>query len=171
MTKKTITRLGAIGAVCALVGAAGGIAGGSAATSSKNVPKGPPPGPPHAMAVHEESVILNKAGTAFITSTEDHGTVKSVSGNDVTITEAEKGVTYKDVTITVPDGAKVIRNGKTASLSDLATGDHVRIEANSDGATVMAADAAFWKSHPRPGPGGPGGPGHPGGPPPPPPAN
>src|SRR5205085_6270131 len=57
-------------------------------------------------AVHSESVVLNKAGTAFENVTLDNGTVKSVSGDQLTITESANNVTYKDVTITVPSNAR-----------------------------------------------------------------
>src|SRR3954452_25274232 len=111
-------------AACALIGASIGMAGAGAATTSKSSSsqsttrsanradrmRGGPP-------VHAEVVRLNQAGDKFITVTEDSGTVKSVSGNDLTITEAANGVTYKDVTITIPDGATVMRNGQTAQLS------------------------------------------------------
>jgi len=69
------------------------------------------------------SVVLNKARDGFITVTADNGTVKSVSGQDVTITEAAGSVTYKDVTLTVPEKATVYRNGSAAKLGDLRTGD------------------------------------------------
>ena len=92
--------------------------------------------------------MLNKAGTAFITVTEDNGKVKSVSGRDVTITEAIGSVTYKDVTVTLPADAKIIRNGKTATVDDLKAGDRIHVSQSSDGTFVFAADASF-----RPGPG------------------
>jgi hypothetical protein len=166
-------------AACVALGAIGGIAG-SAAAPSKTKSKSKThssrtaagrayghrdfggPGGPGGRAVHEEEVVLNKAGTAFITATEDHGTVKSVSGNDVTITEAANGVTYKDVTITIPDGATIIRDGATAKVSDLKEGDRIHVSQSSDGTFVFAADPS-WR--PAWG-GGHDGPGHPGGPPP-----
>jgi len=111
-------------------------------------------GPP----VHAEVVVLNKAGSGFVTVTEDNGRVDSVSGDQLKITEsAKKGsatITYdKDVTLTVPSDATVRRNGATAKLGDLKAGDHVRVAKSSDGTTVDAFDA---QHHP----------GFPGGPPP-----
>ncbi|MEA2390989.1 MAG: hypothetical protein QOK31_1098 [Solirubrobacteraceae bacterium] len=154
------TRTGLIAALCVMVGAAGGIAGSTAAkhksthrASSRaagTAPRfpGPPPGA-HRMAVHEDEVVLNKAGTAFITATEDNGIVQSVSGDQLTLKEGTKTVTYKTVTVTVPSGAKVYRNGATAQLSDLKAGDHAHVSQSSDGAVVFAGDAAHG-----PGPGG-----------------
>jgi hypothetical protein len=97
----------------------------------------------HGPAVHEESVVLDKTGKKFITQTEDRGTVKSVSGQDLTITEGTKDVTYKDVTVSVPSDATVVRNGKKAALSDLKAGDHVGVTSSSDGTFVFAADDSF----------------------------
>jgi hypothetical protein len=177
-------RAGIALAACAAVGAAGGIAGSAAAPSKTKTksstaagtypsdpagkgpghrggPHGGPGGP--GGAVHSEEVVLNKAGTAFITETEDNGKVKSVSGSDVTITEAIGTVTYKDVTVTLPAGAKIERNGKTAAVGDLKAGDHIHVSQSSDGTFVFAADASFKPM--RPGPGRGGGP-RPGGPPP-----
>jgi hypothetical protein len=157
-------------AACALIGASIGMAGAGAATSGKGnsstttstrnadrPPGGMRGGPP----VHAEAGRLDKAGDKFITVTEDSGTVKSVSGNDVTITEGANGVTYKDVTITIPDGATIMRNGQTAQLSDLKANDHVHVEQSSDGTNVFAGDASFRPA----GPHGPGGPPPPGAPP------
>jgi len=148
---------------CAAVGAAGGIAG-SAAAPSKSTTKsskaasaakaraGHPRGRGPGHAVHSEEVVLNKAGDAFITETEDNGTIKSISGSEVTIHEAVGSVTYKDVTITLPDSATIERNGKTAKVADLKTGDHIHASQSSDGTEVHAGDDTSM-------PGGPGGPG------------
>ncbi|WP_354699293.1 hypothetical protein DSM112329_05004 [Paraconexibacter sp. AEG42_29] len=187
MKSRTAMRVTAIGAVCALGGAGAGIAGSSAATkpSSTTAAKttttakaaaaakaraggprgkhGPLGGP--GRVVHSEATVLNKAGTAYITATEDHGTVKSVSGNDVTITEGTTAVPYKDVTVTVASDATIERNGKTAKLSDLKAGDDIHVSVSSDGTVVHAHDDTFKPTPPASGKGGPG----PGGPPPAPP--
>jgi hypothetical protein len=151
--KITRMRVGAIATACALVGAGAGIAGSSAATSTSkstaktsstkesttaghNWHRGFGPGGPGGMdgmdgphrggpPVHEEAVVLNKAGTAYITQTADSGLVKSVSGNGLVITEGTTAVPYKDVPVTIPSGATIMRNGKTATLADLKAGDHV----------------------------------------------
>ncbi|UTI65102.1 hypothetical protein NBH00_02565 [Paraconexibacter antarcticus] len=154
-----------VATVCALAGAGAGIAGSTAATSTSNAKArsaksakarfagrrgfGPMMGG-HGPSVHEESVVLDKAGKAWITETEDRGTLKSVSGQDLTLTEGTKAVPYKDVTVTIPSGATIVRNGRTAQLSDLKAGDHVNVSSSSDGTTVFAGDATF-------GPGGPHG--------------
>jgi hypothetical protein len=173
MKSNRLIRTVTIGALCAVVGAGAGIAGSSAATSSKSKsaqasnerrPGGPfrfAGGPP----VHSEAVVPNKAGDAFITVTTDTGKVKSVSGDQLTITEGTKTLTYKDVTLTIPSDATIYRNGSKASLSDLQEGDHVMVSKSSDGTFV----GAFDSQHRPPHPGGPGG-RHGDGPPGPPPA-
>ena len=162
---RTLKR-GLAAGLCAAVGASAGIATGSAATTTKSKAKASQvaaqnarPGRPGGPAVHEESVVLNKAGTAYITRTEDSGVVTAVSGSDITIKEGTATVTYKTVTIAVAAGASVQRNGATAQLSDIKAGDRVHIEQSSDGTNVFAGDASFKPA------GGPGGHGH-GGPPP-----
>ena len=110
------------------------------------------------MSVHSVSAQLNKAGTAFITVTTDQGTVTAISGNDITLHEGTKTVTYKDVTVTVPDGATVTRDDATASLSDIKVGDRVSISSSSDGTVVRATDPTYTPTGGRFGHGGPGGP-------------
>ena len=108
--------------------------------------------------VHAEGVMLDKAGTGYITFTTDSGTVKSVeaSAGKLTILEGTKSVTYKTLTLSIPSEAKVTLDGKSSSLSSLAEGDHVVVMTSSEGTTVNAGDSS---AHPE------GGAGH-GGPPP-----
>jgi hypothetical protein len=131
------------GAICAAL-AAGGVAATAAARSGHAANAAQTSkragGPFHGFAVHAEEVVLNKAGTAFITQTEDSGTVSSVSGDQLAIKEGTATVTYKTVTLTIPSGATIYRNGAKAALSDLKAGDHVRVTSSSDGTTVLAGD-------------------------------
>ncbi|TML05217.1 MAG: hypothetical protein E6G41_10460 [Actinobacteria bacterium] len=99
--------------------------------------------------MHSETVVPNKAGDGFITVTSDAGTVKSTSGNDVTIDESVGSLHYKDVTVTIPDGATIIRNHAKASLSDIATGDEIRVIASSEQTIVIAESQAFQKQERR----------------------
>ena len=160
---RTLKR-GAAAALCATVGATAGIATGAAATTkgkskartSQTATQGTRPAGrgPGGMAVHEESVVLSKAGTAYITRTEDSGVVTAVSGSDVTIKEGTATVTYKTLTITIPSGATIQRNGATAAIGDIKVGDHIHVGQSSDGTDVFAGDASF---KPTGGPGGHGG--------------
>jgi GTPase involved in cell partitioning and DNA repair len=160
----------AVAATCALVGAASGIATSGAATMTAGTAKTSktaasaadrPFGGPGGMSVHSVSAQLNKAGTAFVTVTRDQGTVTAISGNDITLHEGTKTVTYKDVTVTVPDGATVTRNDATAALSDIKVGDRVSISSSSDGTVVRADDPTYTPTAPFGGRGGHGGPGGP----------
>jgi hypothetical protein len=180
MRRIKLPQLGIVIVVCALVGALAGIAGSAAAPSKSKksatpqfVPRhmgfhgpGRPgfgaggPGP----AVHAEAVVPNKAGDGFVTVTTDGGTLKSISGNDLTIDESVGTLHYKDAAITVASDATVIRNHAKASLSDLKEGDFVRVIASSERTIVIAEDAAFFKQerqrfrgfdHHGPPPGGP----------------
>jgi hypothetical protein len=190
MRRIKLPQLGIVIVVCALVGALAGIAGSAAApskSSSKKKSNGvrtfrvaPPhpglrgaagPGGPGVgpggpgFAVHAEAVVPNKAGDGFITVTSDGGTIKSISGNDVTIDESVGTLHYKDATVTIPNDATVIRNHAKASVSDLREGDFIRVVASSEQTFVMAEDAAFRKQERRRF-GGPGGFDHHGPPPP-----
>jgi len=147
-------RLGVVIGLCALVGAAAGIAGSAAAPTSKSKQSNATDraklrglhGPP----VHADAVVLNKAGNGFITETEDIGKVKSLSGNQLVITEGVKNVTYKDVTLTIPSNATVVRNFAKAQLSDLKAGDFVHVSQSSEGTFVLAADSShrpFGRGH------------------------
>jgi len=142
-------RAGVVAGVCAVAGATAGIVGSAAAPTTKKSSTrhgwpgrpGGPRGDFHGPPVHADAVVLNKAGNGFITVTEDSGKLKSVAGNDLTITEGVGSVTYKDVTVTVPSGATVYRNGSKAALGDLKAGDQVHVESSSEGANVGAFDA------------------------------
>jgi len=187
MRRIKLPQLGVVIVVCALVGALAGIAGSAAAPSksSKKSSKaakaakqrqalrfrgGPGHGPgPGGPGVHSEMVVPNKAGDGFITVTADAGKVKSVSGNNITIDESVGSLHYKDVTVSIPDGATVIRNHAKASLSDIKADDDVRVISSSEQTVVIAEDAAFhkqerrrfggrgpWEHHGPPPPGAPG---------------
>ncbi len=149
-------------AACAVAAAGAGIAQGSSTkhASSKaraahlaSAPQGPDAVAPGGHAIHSVSVVLDKAGTGFITQTTDEGTIESIdsSAGTVTIVEGTKALTYKTVTLSVPADATVTLDGKTSSLSALAAGDRLSLSSSSDGTTAFASDSSFQPS------GGPGG--------------
>jgi hypothetical protein len=153
-------------AACALAASSAAIAQGSStkhasakgrAAQAMGAPQGPGAGMPGGHAVHSVSVVLDKAGTGFITQTTDEGTIESVdsSAGTLTIVEGTKSVTYKTLTLDVPTGATVTLDGKASSLGALEAGDRVSLSTSSDGTTVSATDSSF---QPSGGPGG-GGPG------------
>ncbi len=178
--------IGMVAAICALAAVTAAIAQGSGTTKSSSAkskattahgaqasgsaPPGAMGGPdgemhgPGGGAVHSVSVVPDKAGTSFITLTSDRGTVKSVdsAGAALTIEEGTKSATYKTLTLSVPSGAKVMRDGKSASLAEIKAEDHVSVSSSSEGTTVFAMDSSFRPEH---GPGRGGAPGM-GGPPP-----
>jgi hypothetical protein len=164
-------RLAVVGTLCAAIGAGAGIAGSTANSgkTARSSRSGADPrfefhrGPP----VHAEAVVPNRAGTGFVTVTEDAGRVESVSGDQITLKEGTRTLTYKTVTLTIPSNAKVYRNFATAQLSDLKSGDRAHVSSSSDGTVVFANDASHM---PPDGPGRHHGRGRgpwPGGPPPP----
>jgi hypothetical protein len=191
--RKTLGATIAIAAVCGTAGVIAGIAGSAAAPSksssnpSTSAAPGPPPGPGHwrgrglrhrlrgGPPVHADLVVPNSAGTGFDKVTMDNGKFKSVSGDQLTITEGTEKATYKDATLTIPSNATIRRNRTKANLSDLKQGDLVHVLVGPRGTFVVANDASHRFPGPPGGfrrfrgPGGPPGPGAPGpdGPPPP----
>jgi hypothetical protein len=151
----------AVGA-CAAVGTIGGVAAGAAAPSKDGAEAHDPraqtecPAPPFSVGgppmaalafgappVHSVQVVPNKAGDGFDTITQDSGTVKSVSGDKLTISEGTDKATYATPTLTIPSEATIQRNEESAKLSDIQTGDHVDVSSSSDGTTnVFAVDRA-----------------------------
>jgi hypothetical protein len=150
MTRSTILRTSTLGALCVLAGGAAGIAGTSASSPSnlrlsvargergffKTGPLSSAAGPP----VHSDAVVPNKSG-GFDTITTDRGSFSSLSGGQLTITEGTKSATYKTVTLTIPPGATIRRNGAPAQLSDLKAGDEVNVLQGPKGSVVIAHDA------------------------------
>jgi hypothetical protein len=167
--------IGVVATICALAALTAAIAQGSGTTKGSSAKGRTPtahgaqasgPAPPGAMgapagdmhgpeggAVHSVSVVPDKAGTSFVTLTTDRGTVKSVdsAGATITIAEGTKSATYKTLTLTIPSGATVIRDGKTASLAEIKAEDSVSVSSSTEGTTVFAMDSSF---HPEHGPGG-----------------
>jgi hypothetical protein len=149
----------AVGVTCALAGSAAGIAVTSASTSktqgsAQAMRDGDGPGRLGALGiggppVHEELVVPNSSG-GFETVTMDQGTFKSLSGSQLTITEGTQTATYKTLTLNVPSNATIVRDGQTAKLSDIKTGDVVRV-VKAPSATRVAASSANFK--PQFGPG------------------
>ena len=76
-------------------------------------------------AVQGNLVVHTKSG--WVTVTFERGVVKSVSGNQLTITERTKNAVYKDVTLTIPSNAKVRDNRQNATLGQLKSGQHVLV--------------------------------------------
>jgi hypothetical protein len=169
MTRSRFLKSAAVAAACAAAGTIAGIAGSSAAPSNSNKSDGPeygfvvkgaetraaPPGaadfkierggPP----VHATEVVPNKGGDGFDTVTHDSGTVKSISGDHITITEGTDKATYATPTLTVPADATIQRNFQDAKLSDIKVGDHVDVSSSSDGTTnVFAVDSQHWPPKP-----------------------
>jgi hypothetical protein len=110
-------------------------------------------GGPGGGAVHEVATVLDKAGTAYISETVDHGTLKSVDtgAGTITIVEGTKTFTYETPTLTIPSGVTVTLDGKTSTLASLSEGDHVTLTSSTDGTSVSATDSSFQPTGGAPG--------------------
>jgi hypothetical protein len=137
------TRTLAVAAACTLTGAGGALATDAITSSAHNGSHHGFGGFRHAGflgggAVHVDAVVPHGASD-FAHVTFDRGVVKSVSGQDLTITEGTHNATYKDATFTIPAGAEIKTPGNdNASLSDLQTGWRVVVAQLPD-KTVVAA--------------------------------
>ncbi len=125
-------RLLLVAVCCAALGAGvSAIATAGAATSTHPRAGGLRPfAAPHgplrrlaARAVHGTIVVRTRTG--FATVTFDRGTVQSVSGQQLTLTEGTSGAAYKTVTLNIPATARVRDNRQWASLSALKPGQRV----------------------------------------------
>jgi hypothetical protein len=157
--KATITgaRLLAVGVVCASAGAgAGAIASASASgPPGPGAPAGPRAHHPRAgrsgrahprmwargpgrlrAAVHGSLVVPYRGG--FATVTFDRGSVKSLSGQELTITEGTRRATYATLTLAIPTGAIVRDNGRRASLGSLQPGERVVVVRGPAATRVIA---------------------------------
>jgi hypothetical protein len=87
-------------------------------------------------AVHGSVVLHTKRG--FVTVTFDRGTVQSVNGNQLTITEGTRSATCKTVTLSIPTGARVRDNRKLTTLSSVTAGQRVLVVAAPQRTYVIA---------------------------------
>jgi len=78
-----------------------------------------------ARAVHGDLIVATKTGFAAVTF--DRGTVRSVSGQQLTLTEGTKKATYKTLTLTIPTTARVRDNRHQATLADVTDGQRVTV--------------------------------------------
>ena len=129
MQHRTVFKMAAVGALCALAGAGAGIASSGAAAkgaASTQTHRGA-----RALmlrrAVHG-SVVLATAGGKFQTATFDRGKVVSVSGDQLTVQDGTRNAGYgSPVTITIPSNATIRDNRRSASLSSLKPGQRVAV--------------------------------------------
>ena len=180
MSSKNMWRAGATASVCAVVGAGVGIAtsaasprhAGTARITTQTTRAATTPGAigpwggwfEGGLPVHADVVVLDQAGTGYITQTVDDGTISSVSGNQLAIKEGSSSVSYKTVTLSIPSDVTVRRDGNTATLGDLKTGDYVIVSQSSEATSVNASDrsrsgwpssgAGGWRQGSGPGGGG-----------------
>ena len=142
-------KLLAIGASCAALGAGAGVIANSSAAghatpakTGKSAKHQGRHGGKHPMrrVVHADLVVA-QPGDTFGKDTLDRGTVKSGSGDQLTVVEQTPKAVYKTVTLTIPAGARVRDNGHPAKLDDVTPGQRVRVRQGSKHTLVRARDA------------------------------
>lgn len=123
-----------VGATCAAAGVgAGAIATAGAATTTPTSH----PAAAHALRARRVGLlrrfaargvqgdVVVRTASGFATVSFARGTVDSVNGQQLTLTEGTPKATYKTVTETIPVTARVRDNGKRATLSQLQHGQRV----------------------------------------------
>ncbi len=78
-----------------------------------------------ARAVHGNLTVATKQG--FKTVTFDRGTLASVNGQQLTLTEGTRRSPHKTVTLTIPSTARVRDNRQKTALSSLPKGQRVLV--------------------------------------------
>jgi hypothetical protein len=138
----TKTKTLALAAACTMTGAGGALATDAITTSAHNGPRHtlraftPGAGLYLGRAVHAEAILATRDG--FKDAAYDRGVVKSVSGNQLTLTEG-KGTTTREQTLTIPSDAKVRVPGKRpATLSDVTAGMKAVVVTLGDKTAVFA---------------------------------
>jgi hypothetical protein len=120
---------------CAVLGAgASAIATAGAATSNSG-PSGKT-GRNHSAQIRAGRRLAARAGqgnlivatkTGFVPVKFERGTVKSVSGQQLTLAEGTKKATYKTVTLTIPTNARVRDNRQKSTLADVTAGQRATV--------------------------------------------
>ena len=137
-------KLGAVAVSCAAIGAgASAIANAGASTSSASSSNGSSAAAKSATAKHSQRaytkrrtllrravngnlVVATKSGYATVKF--DRGTVKSVSGQQLTLAEGRaKRAPYKNVTLTIPSSARVRDDRHQATLADVKPGQRAMV--------------------------------------------
>lgn len=149
----TRPRMIALGAVCAAAGAGAGsiaVAGASTAhrtSSSKRSAHHARIAKDHRglvrlarRTVHADLVVHTKSG--FQTVTINRGTLDSVSGDTLTMTDGTRTAKDQQVTVTIPSSARVRNDRKASSLSSLTAGERVMVVQLPKRTVVVARAAA-----------------------------
>jgi len=119
----------AVGAGASLIANAGAATSAGAATAKHSTATGKKALRARALVRRavDGSVVVATKGGKFATVTFARGTVSSVNGQQLTLTEGTKKATYRTVTLTIPTTARVRENRRTAALSDVTAGQRVMV--------------------------------------------
>jgi hypothetical protein len=137
-------KLGAVAVSCAAIGAGASAIANAGAATSRASSKPPKAAATHRAllrrAVHGDVVVATKTG--YATATFDRGTVKSVSGQQLTLADGRaKATPYKTVTLTIPSSARVRDDRHKATLADVKPGQRAAVIQEPNRTIVIARDA------------------------------
>jgi hypothetical protein len=89
-----------------------------------------------ARAVQGNLIVATKTG--FVPVTFERGTVRSVSGQQLTLAEGTKKATYKTVTLTIPTNARVRDNRQKSTLAAVTDGQRATVVQTPKATFVIA---------------------------------
>jgi hypothetical protein len=126
----------ALGAGASAIATAGAATNNSAQAGKRHAAQVRPGRRLAARAVHGDLIVATKSG--FVSVTFDRGTVRSVSGQQLTLTEGTKRATYKTVTLTIPTTARVRDNRQKSTLADVKPGQRATVVTTPRATFVIA---------------------------------
>jgi hypothetical protein len=127
---------------CAVIGAGASAIATAGASTSPAKATGAGAGRVHRLrpwerhAVEGSFVVATKQG--FKTVSFERGTVRSISGQQLTLAEGSTKATYKTVTLTIPAGADVRDNGQKSTLSNVTDGQRAIVATGPQNTFVFA---------------------------------
>ncbi len=151
-SRRKLTKIGGVVALCGALGAGGAYIGSAASPSNSNAAAGKAKRTgqangkrggrkgPLGRAVHAEAIVPTQGGK-FVTVTVDRGAVEKVEGSQLTLREGTRQATYKTVTVDVPSDAVVRINRQPGKLSDVKAGQRAMVIHGAKKTRVLVHDA------------------------------
>ncbi len=139
---KARLKLGAVALVCVALGAGASVVANGAASTSAH----PATTATHHARLRLGALIRRTAQASLVVHTKQgfvnvtiaRGTVQSVSGNQLTLTEGTRKATYKTVTYTLPATVRVRDNRRRSTLNAVKAGQRALVVILPKRALVVA---------------------------------
>jgi hypothetical protein len=127
-------RLLTVAIACVALGAGAGVIASAGASPSKSS-SGASQSQPGRRLGHRARLLRRTVSGQIVIHTKDgfrtvsleRGTITSVSGSTLTLTEGTRNASYKTATVTIPSDARIRDNGQSAERSSLRVGQRVLV--------------------------------------------